>query len=103
MQFQPFRLLVLLIPTQTQPLQTLENRVHRRFSIALHVRIIEPQNHGSAIVASVEPVKDERASAAHVQEAGGRGREAHTGTAARYCWMRKIAHIRMVTCDVTGR
>ena len=41
-------LFVLFVPAQAQPLEALEDRVHRGIGVALDVGVIEPKNHGSA-------------------------------------------------------
>src|SRR5271170_7946709 len=73
MQGQPFGLLVLLIPAKIEPAQTLKNRVHRGISVAFDIGIVKPQDHGSAVMAGVKPVKNERAGAANVQKTSRRG------------------------------
>ena len=78
MQIEPLRLPVLFVPAEIEPLQPLEDRIQRCFGIALEIRIVDAQDHGSAIVPGIQPVEDERAGAADVQIAGRRGREANS-------------------------
>ena len=82
-QRSAFGLLVFLVPAQAQPLQSFENGVHRGIGIALHIGIVEPQNHRSAVPAGIQPVKNKSARAAHVKKSGGRGRKTHSRLAAR--------------------
>src|SRR5580698_1076894 len=96
MQLQPLRLFVLLVPPQAEPFQALENGVYRSLGIALHVGVVEAQDHGSTVVTGVEPVKNEGAGAADMQKTGRRRSKAHAGIAPRDCWMWNIAHIRVL-------
>jgi hypothetical protein len=77
-QRKPFRLFVLLIPAESKPGQTLKNRVHRGLGVALDIRIVEPQDDGSSIVAGIEPIENECPGTANVQKAGGRGSESYS-------------------------
>src|SRR6202040_425289 len=52
-------LLVFFVPPQVQPLQSFKNGIDGGFGVALNIGVVEAQNHGSAIVASVQPVEDE--------------------------------------------
>src|SRR5689334_7512299 len=100
----PVRLLILLIPVQTEPAQSFENGVNRCVRVSLHVRVVEPQHHGPAISPGIEPVNNERASAAHVQKAGRRWRKAHP-RAGRHPSARafnKTVHEKVTVYDVTG-
>ena len=78
-QGQPLGLPVLLIPAQIEPAEPFENRLQRRFAVAFHVGIVDAQNHGAAVVAGIQPVKNVSARAPDVQEARGRRREADSG------------------------
>jgi hypothetical protein len=48
--------------------------------VALDIGVVQAQHHGSVVVAGLEPIEDEGASAADVQEAGGRGGESNAGS-----------------------
>jgi hypothetical protein len=77
MQSQALGLLVLFIPPEIEPAQTLENGVHRSVGIALDVGVIEAEDHGSSIVAGIKPVEDEGSGTANVQKTSRRRREAN--------------------------
>src|ERR1700722_4384053 len=77
MEAETLRLLVFLIPTEIEPAQTFKNRVDRGVRIALDIRVIEAENHGSTVVAGVEPVEDESPGAADMQKTSGRWRESN--------------------------
>ena len=47
-----------------------------RVGVALDVGVVDAEDHGSVVVAGIEPVEDERAGAADVQKPCGRRREA---------------------------
>ena len=70
-QRSAFRLLVLFVPAEAEPLQALKNRVHRGICVPLDVGVIKSQDHGSAIPAGIQPVKYESSCAAHMEKAGG--------------------------------
>ncbi len=78
-QGEAFRLAILLIPTQVEPAEAIEDRLQRRFGIAFHVGIVDAQNHGAAVAAGIQPVENESARAPDVQKARGRRREANSG------------------------
>ena len=71
-QGQAFRLLVLFVPVETQPAQPFEDGLHAGLGVALHIGVVQPQHHGSVVVAGIEPIEDKGAGAADVQKAGGR-------------------------------
>src|SRR5579862_5212903 len=77
MQGSAFGLFVLFVPAESQPLQAFENGVDRGVGIPLHVGVIQPQNHRSAIPAGVQPVENEGASAADVEKSRRRWSKAH--------------------------
>ena len=74
-QGQAFGLLVFFVPVEAQPAQAFEDGLHAGVGVALDVGVVEAQHHGAVVVARVEPVEDERAGAADVEKAGGRGRK----------------------------
>ncbi len=74
-QGEPFGLLVLFVPGETQPAQSLEDGLDAGVGVALDIGVVEAQHHGSVVVAGVEPIEDKGAGAADVQKAGGRGRK----------------------------
>src|SRR5437868_3667709 len=90
-QFQPFRLFVLFIPSQPKPLQACEYRIHRSFCVAFEVSVIQAQNQGAVMVACIQPVENECASAAHVQKSGGRRSKTHSWSVT---WSRGVGHHR---------
>jgi len=71
-QGQTFGLLIFLVPPQVEPAQPFENRIDGSIGIAFGIGIIEPEDHGSSVVAGVEPVKDEGARTTNVQKTGRR-------------------------------
>ena len=74
-QGQPFGLLVFLVPGETQPAEAFEDGLDTCVGVALDIRVIEAQDHGSSVATGVEPVEDEGAGTADVQKTGGRRRE----------------------------
>ena len=74
-QGKPLGLLVLLVPGEAEPAQAVEDGVDAGVGVALDVGVVQTQDHGAAVVAGVEPVEDEGARTAHMEKAGGRGRE----------------------------
>src|ERR1700683_3823268 len=72
MQPEPLRLPILLIPPQIQPVQPFEDGIERSLRVALDIGVVNPQDHGAALVARIEPVEDERARAPYVQKSSGR-------------------------------
>ena len=77
-QRQPLGLAILLVPTEIEPAQALEDGIERGLGIALDVGVVDAQDHGAAVVAGVEPVEDEGARAPDVQKAGGRRRKTNS-------------------------
>ncbi len=75
-QRKAFGLFVLFVPGEAQPAQPLEYGLDAGLGVALHVGIVEAQDHGSMVVAGIKPVEYERSGAADVQKTGGRWREA---------------------------
>src|ERR1019366_5943425 len=78
MHRQALGLAILLVPSEIQPAQTIEDGIERSLRIALDVGIVDAQDHRAAVMARVEPVEDERARAADMEKAGGRRREANS-------------------------
>ncbi len=76
-QGQAFGLLVLFVPGETQPAQSLEDGLDAGLGVALDIGVVEAQHHGSVVVAGIEPVEDEGAGAADVEKTGGRGRKSN--------------------------
>jgi hypothetical protein len=77
MQGQPFRLFVLLIPSEVEPAQTFKDRVYGGLGVALDIGVIESENHRSSMMAGVKPVKDKGTGAADMQKAGWRRSESN--------------------------
>src|ERR1019366_10627028 len=75
MQGKALGLLVLLVPAEVEPAQTFEDGVDGGFGVALDIRVIQAEDHGSSVAPGVEPVEDEGAGTADVQTPGGRRRE----------------------------
>src|ERR1039458_7560949 len=61
MQGNALGLLVLLVPPEVEPAQTFEDGVDGGFGVALDIRVIQAEDHGSSIATGVEPVEDEGA------------------------------------------
>ncbi len=91
MKIQALGLFVLFVPVETEPLQAFEDRGEGGVGIAFDVRVVDAEDHGSFIVAGVEPIEDEGAGAADVEESGGRRGEADAGTElggeVRHIWV----------------
>ena len=66
----------LAVPVEPEPLEAVENGVHRGLRRALAVGVLDAQQERAAEPLRVEPVEQRRARAADVQEAGRGGREA---------------------------
>ena len=62
-----------VIPVEAQPFQPVEDRLHRILCGARTVGILDAQQEFAAGVPRIKPVKQRRAAAANMQEAGGRG------------------------------
>src|SRR5438552_17016246 len=90
MKIQALGLFVLFVPVETEPLQAFEDRGEGGVGIAFDVRVVDAEDHGSVIVAGVEPIEDEGAGAADVEESGGRrgegGAGAGLGGGGRQIW-----------------
>ena len=71
-QREALGLLVFLVPAEIEPAQAIENGVDAGFGVALDIGVVEAEDHGSSVMAGIEPVEDEGAGAAHVQKTGGR-------------------------------
>ncbi len=82
-QGEAFGLLVLFVPVEAQPAQALEDGLDAGFGVALDIGVVEAQDHGSVVVAGIEPIEDKGARAADVQEAGGRGGKTDAGSCCR--------------------
>jgi len=65
-------LLVLFVPCEAQPVESLKDGLDASLSVALDISVIQAQDEGAVIVAGKEPIEDEGARSAHVQVAGGR-------------------------------
>ena len=50
---QPLRLLVFLVPPKVEPLQSLEDRLHRGIRIALDVGVIQAKHHGPGVPSGI--------------------------------------------------
>src|SRR5215831_1835571 len=96
---QPLRLLILFVPTQAQPLQSIGYETQGGFGVALDVGVVQAKNHRAAMVAGIEPVEDEGSRAAHMQKTGGRRSKAHPQS--RIGWLVGAAH-EITGFDVTG-
>src|SRR5690606_15330994 len=66
----------LAVPVEAQPVHAVENRVDRLPGGADLVGILDAQQELAAVVAGEQPVEQSGTSAADMEEAGGRGREA---------------------------
>ena len=76
-QSQPLGLLVFLVPVEAKPAQAIEDRVDAGLGVPLDVRIVEPEHHGSAVMAGIEPVEDEGSGTSDVQKTCGRRRKSN--------------------------
>src|SRR5437667_3522868 len=81
MEVQALGLFVLFVPVEIEPLQAFENRSEGGVGVAFYVGVIDAKDHAAVIVTGIEPIEDEGAGAAYVQESGGGGGEADSGTA----------------------
>jgi hypothetical protein len=79
-QGKAFGLLVLFVPGETQPAEALKDGLDAGLGVALDIGVVQTQDHGSVVVAGIEPIEDKGAGAADVQEAGGRGGKADAGS-----------------------
>ena len=52
--------------------------IERGLRVSLDVRIVDAENNGTALVASVKPIEDKCSSAPYMKVACGRGRKADT-------------------------
>ena len=59
-------------------MQSFKDGVQRCFGIALDIGVVDAQDHGSAVVAGVQPIKDESTGATDVEISGRRGSEANS-------------------------
>ena len=82
MQIKAFGLLVLFVPVETQPAQSLEDGLDAGLGVALDIGVVDAQHHGSAVVAGIEPIEDKGARAADVEKARGRRRKTNANTAS---------------------
>ena len=73
------RLLILFVPAEIEPAQAIEDRVDAGVGVALDVGIVQAEDHGSLVMAGVEPVEYEGAGAADVEKTGGGRGEADSG------------------------
>jgi hypothetical protein len=78
MEVEPIGLTVQFVPAELEPAETFVDRIERGRRVPFDVGIIDAENHYTALVARIEPIEDERASAAYVKVAGGRGRKSDT-------------------------
>ncbi len=58
---------------EPQPLQAVENHLHRRLGGALPVGVLDPEQEHAAAVACIKPVEQGRPGVANMHGAGGRG------------------------------
>src|SRR5438034_10364891 len=79
MKIQALGLFVLLVPVEIEPLQAFEDRGEGGVGVAFDVGGVDSEDHGSVIVARVEPIEYEGAGAADVEESGGGGGETDSG------------------------
>ena len=70
MKIEPIALAVELVPAEVEPVEPVEDRVHRSLRVALDIGIIQAQHDRAAVVARVEPIENEGAGAADVQITG---------------------------------
>jgi hypothetical protein len=78
-QGQALRLLILFVPAEIEPAQAIENRIDAGVGIALDVGIVEAEDHGSFVMAGIEPVEDKGAGAADVEKSCRRRGETDSG------------------------
>src|ERR1039457_640531 len=71
-QAKALRLLVLFVPGEAQPAQSFKDRPDAGLGVALHIGVVQPQHHGSLVVAGIEPIENKGAGAAHMQKTRGR-------------------------------
>ena len=60
-----------LVPIDAQPLQPIQNALHEFGLVALGVGIFDAKDHGAALSAREQPVKQRGPRSSHVQIAGG--------------------------------
>ena len=70
-QAKAFGLLVFFVPAEVEPAQTFEDGVDGGFGVALDIRVIQAEDHGSSVATGVQPVEDEGAGTTDVQKTGG--------------------------------
>src|SRR6185437_4254777 len=94
-------LAILLVPVEAEPVEAFEDGVEGGFGIALDIGVVDAEDHGAAVTAGVEPVKDEGAGAADMQVACRRRREADSDHGNFHCsgmgWFRSFAKTNPLT------
>jgi hypothetical protein len=99
MQAQPLGLAILLIPAEFEPIQPVEYGIELFLRIASHIRVVDSQDHGSAILSGVQSVENKGARAADVKIAGRRGRKTDSHMNAQYnVYGWTITFIRLGSC-----
>jgi len=76
MEIEAVGLTVELVPTQFEPLETFVDGIERGLRVSFGVRIVDAENDGAALVASMQPIEDECSSAPYMKVTCGRGRKA---------------------------
>ncbi len=66
-----------LVPSHPQPAQAVVDHVEKRFTVALFIRILDPQHKYAARVASIEPIEQGGAGTSDVEEPSGTWCEAN--------------------------
>src|SRR6185503_4581218 len=79
----------LAVPVEAEPRQRVENLVDRLVGRAVAIGVLDPQQEGSPVVASEEPVEERRPGAPDVEVPGRARREAHAYGLAR-CHHREL-------------
>ncbi len=82
-QGKAFGLLVLFVPGETQPAQSLEDGLDAGLGVALDIGVVQAQHQGSVVAARKEPIEDKGARSAHVQITGRRGSKTDAGCLCR--------------------
>src|ERR1700728_4211437 len=75
MQMEALRLAVEFVPAECEPIQPFVDGVERGFGVALDIGVVDAQHQCAAVLANIEPIKDEGARAANVQIASWGGRK----------------------------
>ena len=78
MEIKAVGLTVELIPAELEPMEAFVDGIERSLGVPFDIRIVDAEDHRTAMAASIEPIENKGARATYMKVTCGRGRKADT-------------------------